>query len=404
MQQVAMSWLVYRISGSAFILGVVGFSSQIPVFLFSPIAGVLADRWDRRKILIFTQTVSMLQAFVLAFLTMSNMVTVWHIVLLGAMLGVINSIDIPARQSFIIEMVERKEMLGNAIALNSLMFNFARLIGPSVAGILITVMGEGACFLINAISFLAVIVSLMLMNMPKRQKMPERYRVMHRLKEGFNYTFGFLPIRYILAILSVISLMGMSYVVLMPVFAKNVLHGGPNIFGFLMASSGIGALAATVFLASRERVLKLGRIVPISSTIFAIGLILFSLSRSLLSSIILLAIVGFGFMVHMASCNTIIQTIVDDDKRGRVMSFYTMAFMGMAPLGSLFAGSMASWVGATNALIIGGIACILASLVFAGKIPELKRITSPIYEKMSKIPEIVTGIETVPELTVPPED
>lgn len=404
MQQVAMSWLVYRLTGSVFILGIVGFSSQIPAFIISPVTGVLADRWNRHLILKFTQTCAMIQAFILAFLTLSRSIAVWHIIALGIFLGLINSFDIPARQSFIIDMVEKKEILGNAIALNSFMFNMARLIGPSIAGIVIAVVGEGACFLINGISFLAVIVSLFLMKITARKIKPKASHILQEIKEGFDYTFGFVPIRSILILLGTISLMGMSYVVLMPVFAKDILHGGPSMLGFLMASAGIGALAGNIFLASRKNLLKLGNIIPISSSIFAVGLIAFSLSRLLWLSMLLLVVVGFGFMVNMASCNIVLQTIVDDDKRGRVMSFYAMAFMGMTPVGSLLAGVLASRVGATNTLIIGGTFCIFAALVFANKIPILKKMIHPIYERIDAATTVVIGINTATGLAVPPED
>lgn len=404
MQQIAMSWLVYRLSGSAFILGLVGFSSQIPAFLFGPIAGVLADRWDRRRILILTQTFSMLQAFILAFLTLKGKIAVWHIIALGALLGVVNSLDIPARQSFLIEMVERKEILGNAIALNSLMFNMARMVGPSIAGILIMFAGEGMCFLINAVSFLAVIASLFAIRTKKRKVKLKKTRILQGLREGFVYTFGFAPIRAILALLGAISMMGMSYVVLMPVFAKNILGGGANTLGFLMAAVGVGALIATVFLASRDKMLRLGNMIPISSVLFSVSIISFSFSRDLRLSFALLILVGFGFMVHMALSNTVLQTIVDDDKRGRVMSFYTMAFMGAAPLGSLLAGFLAGKIGAPNTLALGGGFCILASLVFARQIPELKKITRPIYERIEAVSKTLEGVNVVAELTVPPED
>jgi MFS family permease len=383
MQQIAMSWLVYRLTGSAFMLGVVSFASQIPTFLLSPFAGVLADRWDRRRILIVTQVLSMAQAFMLAILTLSGNIAVWHIIALGIGLGCINSLDFPSRHSFIIEMVEGKEMLGNAIALNSLLFNMARLVGPSIAGILIAVIGEGLCFFINGVSYLAVIVSLALMKMGNRKKKIAKSDVLKGFIEGVRYTFGFSPIKHILVLLSIVSAMGMSYVILLPVFVKDVLHGGPAMLGFLMASVGVGASIATVFLASREKVLKLGRIIPISASAFAIGIVLFSLSHVLWLSLLLLAFSGFGFMVHMAASNIILQTIVEDDKRGRVMSFYTMAFMGMAPIGSLLAGTLASWLGVTNTLVIGGFVCIAGALIFAARIPRLKVMVRPIYEKAS---------------------
>ncbi len=386
MQSIAMSWLVYRLTNSPFLLGIVGFTSQIPTFILSPFAGVMADRWNRRRILILTQTLSMAQAFILAILTLTGTIKVWHIISLGIILGSINSLDIPARQSFIVEMVERKENLGNAIALNSLMFNAARLVGPSIAGILIAVIGEGVCFLINGVSFLAVIISLLAMRIdsPKKSETKNSH-VLEGLKEGFAYAFGFVPIRFILSLLSIVSIMGMSYVVLMPVFARDVLKGGPGTLGLLMASAGVGALTATVYLASRKTILGLGKMIPISSSIFALGLIAFSLSHFMWVSSFLLMLIGFGVMVHMAASNTILQTIVDDDKRGRIMSLYTMAFMGTAPLGSLLAGSLATSIGVTNTLIIGGALCLVASALFATKLPVLRKIIHPIYKRIGII-------------------
>ncbi|MFA5143545.1 MAG: MFS transporter [Candidatus Omnitrophota bacterium] len=404
MEAVAMSWLVYRMTNSPLVLGIVGFSSQIPTFIFSPFAGLLADRVDRRKILIVTQSLLMLQAVVLTVLTLTGTIAVWHIIVLGVVLGLINSFDIPARQAFIVEMVEKKESLANAIALNSLMFNVARLIGPSIAGVIIAIMGEGICFLLNAVSFTAVIASLAAMDIKRRASEKTPIRLFDELREGFLYTFGFQPIRFIILLLAVISLMGASYIVLMPVFAKDVLGGGPETFGLLMAAIGVGALAATIYLASRKSIVGLGGMIPVCASIFAAGLIAFSFSRSLWLSVLLLAISGFGFMTHMAASNTILQTISDDDKRGRVMSFYTMAFMGMAPLGSLLAGTLANKIGAGNTLIIGGVCCVLASGIFATKLPLIKKQIHPIYRKMGIIPEVASGIGSATRLTLPPED
>lgn len=365
MQTIAMSWLVYRMTGSALLLGVVGFASQIPTFILSPFAGVLADRYNRHRIIILTQTLSMVQAFILAALTLTGVIAVWHIIALGIFLGCINSLDIPARQSFLIEMVEKKEVLGNAIALNSAIFNAARLIGPTLVGILVAVVGEGVCFLINGISFLAVIVSLLLMKVKPRQIITERRHVLHELREGLVYAFGSASIRSILFLLSIISMTGMSYVVLMPIFAKEIHHGGAHTLGVLMATVGLGALIGTLYLASRKDHLKLERFISVSSVIFATGLIFFALSRVLWFSLLMLVVTGFGFMVTTASCNTVLQTNVDDDKRGRVMSLYTMAFMGMAPLGSLLAGALADKLGAPDAVILGGMICLLSILIFA---------------------------------------
>lgn len=390
MQYVAMSWLVYRMTNSAFMLGVVGFASQIPTFILSPFTGVLADRHNRYKILLFTQTLAMLQAFILAFLTLTGNIAVWHIIVMGIFLGCINSLDIPARHSFILQTIEEKENLGNAIALNSMMFNFARLIGPSIAGVLIAITGEGVCFLINAISYLAVIASLLAMDkgVKIRKDKQESYDIFKDLKEGFNYAFRFQPIRAILLLLGIISLMGISYAVLMPVFARDILKGGPHTLGFLMAAVGLGALAGTAYLASRKRALTLGNLLPVSAGVFGVGITAFSFSHNMWASLPLLFISGFGIMVQMASSNTILQIIVDDDKRGRVMSFYTMAFMGMAPLGSLLAGWMATRFGASNTLIISGLCCIIASVIFAYQVPFLRKIMQPIYVKMGIVSEI----------------
>ncbi len=363
-QSIAMGWLVYRMTGSVLLLGVAGFASQVPTFILSPFGGVLADRHNRRRILLITQTLSMVQAFILAALTLTGVVAVWHIISLGVLLGCVNSLDIPARQSFLIEMVEKKEFLGNAIALNSSIFNAAQLIGPIIAGIIVSAAGEGVCFLINGISFLFVIVSLLLMRISQRQARPERRHILLEIKEGIDYAFSSAPIRSILILLSIISMTGTSYVVLMPVFAKDVHHGGPHTLGFLMAAVGVGALIATLYMASRKTPPKLEKIIPASSAIFASGVMFFALSRMLWVSLLLLVVVGFGFMVNTASSNTILQTVVDDDKRGRVMSLYTAAFMGMAPIGSLLAGALANKLGAPDALLIGGSACLLSTLIF----------------------------------------
>ena len=399
-----MSWLVYRLTNSPFLLGVVAFSSQIPTFILSPLAGVIADRVDRRRALVLTQTLSMFQALILAVLTLTGAIHVWHLIVLGAVLGCINSFDIPIRQAFIVEMVEKRENLGNAIALNSLMFNAARLIGPSIAGFVIAVTGEGICFLINAVSFLAVIWSLFAMDARERALPSGPADVPRQLKEGFDYTFGFAPIRYILMLLSAISLMGASYIVLMPVFARDVLKGGPGTLGLLMASAGVGAIAATIYLASRKSVVGLGKMIPICASIFAGGLIAFAFSRAQWLSCALLMISGFGFMTHMACSNTILQTIVEEDKRGRVMSFYTMSFMGTAPFGCLLAGWLASRIGATNTLILGGASCIAASAAFATKLPLIRKLIHPIYRKIGIIPEVASGIGAATRLSVPPED
>lgn len=393
MQQIAMSWLVYRLTNSAFLLGFIGFTGQIPTFIFSSFAGVFADRLDRRKLLLATQTLAMIQAFLLAFLTLTGTIAVWHLIVLSIFLGFINAFDMPTRQSFVVDIVENKADLGNAIALNSFMFNGARLVGPSIAGLLIGIVGEGLCFLLNAISFLAIIFALLAMNIPKIRRKTQSVPVLQELKEGYRYAFGFAPIRYIILLLGLISLMGMPYLVLMPIFARDILHGGPHTLGFLMGASGIGALAGAIYLASRKTVLGLGRLIVIASSTFGVGLIAFSFSRYIQLSLCMMLLIGFGMIVQMASSNTILQTIVDEDKRGRIMSFYAMAFMGMAPFGSLLAGSLASRIGAPNTLIISGAACIIGSLLFFTKLPLIRKIVRPIYLQMGIIREMPTELQ-----------
>jgi MFS family permease len=388
MQQIAMSWLVYRLTNSALLLGIVSFSSQIPVFLLASIAGVYADRWNRHRMLVATQTLSMIQALILAFLTLTGTIHVWQIIALSIFIGVINAFDMPTRQSFIVEIVDKTEDLGNAIALNSFMFNGARLIGPAIAGILIALLGEGVCFLINGLSFVGIIVALLAIKVPKRKKAAHSPRLWHDLKEGYSYAFGFAPIRYILLQLGLMSFMGMAYAVLMPIFAKDILHGGPHTLGFLMAASGIGALTGSVYLASRQTILGLGRLIAYASVIFGMGIIAFSLSTVLIVSLSMMFFTGFGMIVQIASGNTILQSIVEEDKRGRVMSIYTTAIIGMAPIGNLFAGALASWIGAPNTLILSGLCCIIGSLLFALKLPHMRKKVRPIYVKMGIISEL----------------
>ena len=403
-QRIAVPWLVYRLTGSVFLLGLVGFAGQIPTFIIAPFAGVLIDRWNRHKILVVTQILAMIQALVLAFLFYDKSISVWHIAILSVCLGIINAFDMPARQSFVVDMIEKKEDLGNAIALNSSMVNSARLLGPSIAGILISLTGEGVCFLINGFSYVFVIAFLLMMKITPREIKVQNTNVLQNLKEGFKYTFGFIPIRYIILLLALVSLMGMPYTVLMPVFAKTILHGGPHTFGFMMGATGIGALSGAVYMASRKNVVGLEKFIPWFAAIFGFGLITFSLSHYFILSLFMLLITGFGMLMQMTSSNTILQTIVDDDIRGRVMSFYTMAFMGTAPFGSLLAGSLASKVGAPNTLLIGGIACIVGGLIFMRKLPAIKKSIHPIYIRLGILPEVAAGIETATLLTIPPEE
>ena len=404
MQSIAMSWLVYRLTGSALLLGVVGFCSQIPTFILSPFAGVLADRMNRYKILLVTQTLAMLQAFALAYLVLSGKIQVWHIIALSSFLGLVNSFDIPARQSFVVELVEKKEDLANAIALNSSMFNGARLIGPSVAGVLISAVGEGMCFLLNGVSYLAVLAALLAMKVPQAGKKAPTEPVFMRLKEGFRYTFGFAPIRFIIMLLALTSLTGMPYTVLMPVFVKEILRGGPRALGFMMACSGAGALTAALLLASRKSAAGLEKRIPAAGLIFGTGLIALSLARSLPLAAAAIALASFGMISQMASSNTIIQTVVDDDKRGRVMAIYAMAFMGMAPFGSLMAGWVASRIGAPHTIMISGVMSMAGALAFFTRLGEIRAKVHPVYQRMGISPEVAAGLQSAAALTAPPED
>jgi MFS family permease len=394
MQRIAMPWLVYHMTGSAFLLGVVGFAGQIPTFLLSPVAGVLTDRWNRYHVLIVTQIISLIQAALLAVLCLTGHITIWEIITLSVILGCVNAFDVPARHSFVIEMVEKKEDLGNGIALNSLMFNGARLIGPSIAGLMLATTSEGVCFLLNALSYIFVIISLLMMKLNRREVRNSGERMISQLREGLSYTFGFAPIKYILILLGISSLMGMSYTVLMPVFAKEVLLGASHTFGFLMGAAGFGALMGALFLAARKSVLKLGRIVPASTLAAGLGLIGLSFTRIFPLSLIFMVIIGLGMMMQTAASNTILQTITEDDKRGRVMSFYSMAIMGTAPFGSLIAGSMAKIVGTPWTIFAGGLSCIISAVFFLKKLPELKAMVRPVYVKMGIIPEVAEGIQS----------
>jgi MFS family permease len=405
MQQVALSWLVYSMTGSAFILGVVGFSSQVPTFILAPFAGVLIDRWDKHKIIIITQFLLMLIAFLFAFLIYTGLIQVWHIIALNIITGFINGFDMPARQSFMIEIVEKREDLSNAIALNSSVFNAARLIGPSIAGLFIAAVGEAACFLFNGISFIAVIIALLAMRIkPFIRENGMETNVIAGLKEGFKYTFGFQPIRSLILLIALMSLWGMPYTVLMPVFAKDVLHGGAHTLGFLMGAVGMGALTGAIYLASRKSILGLGKLIVFAGITFGIGLICFSQSVNLYFSLLVLSVTGASMMMQSASCNTILQTIVDDNMRGRVMSFYTMSFMGMMPFGSLISGSIASGIGAPATLTIGGIICIFGGILFASQLKTIRRMVAPIYRKIGIIPEIAAGIQNTSNIRVPPEN
>ncbi|MEJ8802845.1 MFS transporter [Pontibacter sp. H249] len=404
MQQIALSWLVYRLTDSVFLLGAVTFSSQIPSFLLGPFAGVLADKFNRHKVLLVTQSLSMVQASTLAALVLTDTIEIWHILSLSAFLGIINGFDISTRQAFVVQMVDQREDLSNAIALNSSLFNMARLVGPTIAGVLIAVVGEGMCILINAISYIAVLGSLLLMRLKPFERVRQHHKVWSSLQEGFSYTFGFAPIRALIIIVGLISLFGMPFTVLLPVFARDILHGGANTLGYLMGASGLGALTGAMFLAQRKSVVGLGKVIIFTMSLFGMALMAFSFSKMFLLSLLLMLFTGFGMIVTMASCNTLLQTLVDDDKRGRVMSLYATAFMGMAPIGSMLAGSVAEQIGVAYTLLGCGFLCSMSVIPFAVHRPRLRRMVQPIYERLGIVPEIATGLQTASNLTAPPEE
>lgn len=403
MTRVAMSWLVYRLTKSAMLLGLIGFSGQIPILILGPIAGVWVDRWNRHRVLVVTQTLSMLESFALAVLALSGRITFWEIFGLSLFQGAVNAFDMPARQAFVFEMVEAREDLASAIALNSSMVNASRLVGPSLAGVVIAAASEGYCFLIDGVSYIAVIVSLLLMHLGPAPEKTKAESVLAELKQGWRYIAGSVPIRSILMLLALVSLVGMPYTVLMPIFAGRILHGGPHTLGFLMAATGVGALTGALVLARRKSVVGLGRVIPLSSGLFGVALISFSFSHWLALSLPLMVLAGFGFMQQMAASNTILQTIVDEDKRGRVMSYYSMAFQGAAPFGSLIAGAVANRIGAPRTLAIGGGLCVLAAVWFSRQLPRLRAVVRPIYLRLGIISEIASGLQTASALQVPPE-
>ncbi|HKW99209.1 MAG TPA: MFS transporter [Bryobacteraceae bacterium] len=371
MQNVAQSWLVYRLTGSSALLGMVGFAGQFPVFLISPLGGAVADRNSRHRIIIGTQTSSMLLAFALAALTLAGVVQVWHIFVLAALLGVVNAFDIPARQAFLVEMVGRDDLI-NAIALNSSIFNSARIIGPAVAGILVAAIGEGWCFFANGVSYIAVIAGLLMMAIAPLRLAPKGSAWSH-IVEGFHFVAHAGPIRDLLVLVGLISLTGMPYAVLMPIFADRIFHSGAQGLGILMGASGAGALAGALVLASRQEIRGLGRVVGVSAGVFGVSLILFAYSRSFWMAAAMLVPVGFSMMTQMGASNTLIQAMTPDHLRGRVMSVYSMMFMGMAPVGSLSAGVIADRLGAPMTVAIGGAVAILAAFGFGMRLPALRQ-------------------------------
>jgi MFS family permease len=399
MQLVAMNWLVYRLTGSEVLLGLLAFYGQIPAFLLSPIAGVYSDRWNLRRTITVTQTLAMLQAVVLGVLVLLHRVAVWHVVGLSVCLGIITAFDVPARQAFLIQMVEGRDELPSAIGLNSSMFNAARVLGPAIAGFTINATGEGICFLLNAASYVAVLASLFAMRLEPRQRPAPARHVLVELGEGLRYVFGFAPVREILLLLVIVNLASMPLTsVLLPVFAKVELSGGAETFGLLTASMGVGAFLCAFGMAFRKSVRGLGRQIGWGAALFGLGLIAFSLSHFVLLSMFLLVITGFSLMMETTASNTIVQTIVDDSKRGRVMSFYAMAFFGVGPFGSLAAGWLTKQLGAPRVAQLSGAMVVLAAAWFAVRLPALRDLIRPIYRRIGILPDISSGVPTVADI------
>ncbi len=405
MQQVAMSWLVYRMTGSALMLGVIAFCSQFPTFLVAGVAGALADRWSRYRMVVVAQTALMIEAVLLAVLVLTGRVQVWHLIVISVYSGIASGFDVPARQALLVKLVKGSDDLANAIALNSSIFNGARLVGPAVAGLLIGMVGEGPVFALNALSYLAVLWALWALDARdegRGARSGGAAAVLRTMGEGYRYAFGFPPIRALLVLLALISVMGLPYAVLLPAFASDVLHGGATTLGLLSAAAGFGALAGALSLASRSTVWGLGIVIVRCTALFGASLIAFALSRNLWLSMFALMCAGFGIMVTTAAMNTVIQTLVEENMRGRVMALYTMAFIGLSPVGGLMGGALADRVGAPVTGAIGGVCCIGLALWFWRQLPPLREMVRPIYQRMGIIPEVAVGLQAVSE--VPPHE
>jgi MFS family permease len=392
-QQIALGWTIYQLTHSSWLLGLVSFAGQLPLFILTPFAGVLVDRWNQHRTLIATQSLSMLQAFVLALVVSTHALNVWNLVALNMFAGVILAIDLPVRQAFMVEMVGSGDDLPNAVALNSFVINGGRMLGPAIAGILLVLVTPAVCFYLNAISYIPVVAALCAMRVPEKQRPLSAFTPLNDLAEGIRYAIGFPPIRTLLFLVGLVSLFGAPYTVLMPIFAAEGLHGGPHTLGLLMTAPGIGALLGTLYLASRKSIYGAGARVAVGATIFGAGLICTGLARSQIVAMLALSFVGLGLIVQLATSNTVLQTIVDDDKRGRVMSLYTMAFMGLAPFGSILGGALAHHTGVALTFMLGGGACILGAMDFARRIPALRPMVLPIYHRKGIIPEIAIGLQ-----------
>lgn len=391
MTQTATIWLVYQLTNSALMLGIVGFTSQIPSLFLAPFGGVLVDRFNTHRILVIAQIFAMMQSLTLAVLALTGTIHIWHFIFLSLFQGVINAVDAPARQAFVPEMVEKRDDLASAIALNSSLVNGGRLIGPAIAGFLIAGIGAAYCFLIDGLSYIAVIAALLAMQLKPKKITVKTGNILQRLQEGFVYVYNFAPIRSILLLLALFSIMAMPYVTLVPIFATKILAGNAQTLGFLMAASGVGAIGGGIYLSTRKTVVGLGDIIAAAPAICGVGIIIFAVSRILWLSILMSAIIGLGSILTISSSNTVIQTIVEDDKRGRVMSLFTMSFLGMVPFGNLLAGFFADRIGATNTLIIGGSFCIIGSLLFARQLPKLRQAARPVLQQRGILPQTNTS-------------
>ena len=381
MTRLATTWLVYHLTQSALLLGVVSFAGQIVSFALGPIAGVWVERLERRKLLVWTQAAAAIQSLALTVLTLAHVITLGEIIALTAFQGLINAFDMPGRHSFLIQMVDDRQDLGNAVAINSSMANGARLVGPAIAGLVIAAVGEGWCFMLDGLSYFAVIASLLLMRVRPVDVRHTTSSTFEQLREGWEYVRGFRPIRSILLLFALVSLMGYPYAVLLPLFAGQVLHGGPTTLGWLTGASGVGALISGISLTLRKSVAGLTRMVQLAAALLGTALMLFGLSQTFWLSIVLMVMVGFGLMQAAAASNTIIQSLVPEDKRARAMSYYATAFFGAAPFGSLFAGALASRIGAPITVIITGACCVAGSLWFLFELPKIRPIMRPIYQQ-----------------------
>lgn len=386
MTRLATTWLVYRLTHSALMLGVVGFSGQIATFILAPFAGVWIERMDRRKLLILTQAAAAAQSLTLAALTLTNTVTLWEIIVLSTLQGVINAFDMPGRQTFMNQMIDDRKDLGNAIAINASMANGARLIGPAIAGLVIIAVGEGGCFLLDGLSYFAVIASLYMMRIKPVEIQSQTAGMIDQIREGWQYVSTFRPVRTILLLSGILCLMGYPYAVLLPIFAAQILHGGADTLGWLTAASGIGALVSGISLVLRKSVIGLTRMLQIAAVVLGGGLFLFGLSTNFWFSIAMMFFVGFGLMQTLAVSNTIIQTLVPDNKRARVMSYVVMSVFGTAPFGALLSGTMAHHIGAPGTVMITGAVCIVGALWFTSELPKIRAVMKPIYQEMGLLP------------------